>query len=45
MFGFNVLLVGDFLMGFAVAWVLRGICDNLEYKLSHLFRKKEKSDE
>lgn len=45
MFGFNVILVGDFLMGFAVAWILRGLCDRWEYKLSHLFNKKEKSDE
>lgn len=45
MFGFNIILVGDFLIGFSVAWILRGICDRLEYKLSTLFKRKEKTHE
>jgi hypothetical protein len=45
MSGINIILVSDFLVGFAAAWVLRGLCDKLEYKLSHLFSKKETPDE
>lgn len=45
MFGLNVVLIGDFLIGFAVAWVLRGVCDRVEYKISHLFNKKGKANE
>jgi hypothetical protein len=45
MSGINIVLVGDFLVGFAIAWMLRGLCDRWEYKLSHLFTKKDKSDE
>lgn len=46
MWGLNIVLVGDFLTGFAIAWILRGICDRLELKILHLFNKKKgKSDE
>jgi hypothetical protein len=40
MFGMNIILLGDFLTGFCIAWVLRGLCDKWEGKLSHLFKRK-----
>lgn len=45
MSGINVILVSDFLVGFAIAWVLRGLCDRMETKLSHFFKKKGTQDE
>lgn len=39
MWGFNVVLVSDFLVGFAVAWILRGLTDRWEGKISHLLKK------
>lgn len=45
MSGVNIVLFFDFIVGFAMAWVLRGVCDRLEYKLTHLFKKKGTDNE
>ena len=45
MSGINIVLIGDFLAGFALAWMIRGLCDRWEHKISNLFNKKDKSNE
>lgn len=45
MSGINVVLVSDFLVGFAIAWILRGICDRLENKISNFFNRKKPDHE
>lgn len=39
MWGLNIVLVSDFLVGFTVAWILRGVCDKLEGRLFRFFKK------